>query len=301
MISDLPSADDFYTSGKELLNISWGIVISLLIDLDDAQYYDELDEDTPESYWYASKRHLSTALSIMQQGIEFILKGKIAEISPYLLIVDSPSKWPSPNARGELSFLDFRTIDAQDLIRVIDVFSEHSLSPQFITQFDLLRKKRNRIMHSVDANLTINATEIVESLLFMHKTLFPDEKWAKTRLHMLNRAPESELGADEYSVNRVCREVSLTINLLKPAKVKDFFGIEKKQRSYICPGCYENANTDSGFDFKVAVLNPKGVESNKLYCPVCNDIYTINRISCEQGDCRGNVQSVDGICLTCGF
>jgi len=296
---DIPTANDFFISGKELFDFSWEIVAKLLGDIDDAEYYGENSEEVSDSYWAAAKRRLTTALSITQQGVELILKGKIAEISPYLLIVDPPSKWPSPYDGKAVSFLDFRTVDAQDLIRVIDTFADEPMPSDFVEQFHQLREKRNRIMHSVDKKLVVNVTEVVESLLFMHKSLFPEENWASVRLRFLDVSPESELGANEYSRNIVCREISLVIELLKPSKVKTYLGIDKKQRRYICPACYDEANKDQGFEYYLAVLKPKGPDSNKLYCPICNSTHTVVRQICKEKNCPGNVMSEEGYCLTC--
>ena len=106
MIKNIPTADEFYLSGKELLNFSWNILITLLKDLNDATTFFDVNEDEViQTYWDSARKHLSTSLSIMQQGVELILKGKITYISPYLLITDSPSKWPSPYKDNEINFL----------------------------------------------------------------------------------------------------------------------------------------------------------------------------------------------------
>ena len=82
----------------------------------------------------------------MQQGVELILKGKITYISPYLLITDSPSKWPSPYKDNEISFSQFRTLDAQDLIKVHDIFADAKISDEFAKLYNSLREKRNAII-----------------------------------------------------------------------------------------------------------------------------------------------------------
>lgn len=299
MVKNIPTSEDFYQSGKELFDFAWDVVAKLLTNLDEAKYYEINPEDISEDYWHSAKRKVTTALSITQQGIEFILKGEIAQISPYLLITDSPQKWPSPYEDEEIEFSSFRTIDAQDLIRTHDIFSERNLSPDFVDRFNDLREKRNKIMHSVDKNIAVHATEVVESLLFMHKTLFPEETWPSLRLNFLREEPDVELGSDEYATNRVCWELSLVIKLLQPAQVKEYFNIDKKQRKYTCPACHWDANTDAGFEYKLAELKPKGPNSTKLYCPVCNDTYTVTREDCDDEDCPGNVISDEGLCVTC--
>ncbi len=297
MVKNIPEADDFFQSGKELFDFSWDVVAKLLTDLDEAEYYEIDPEKISETYWNSAKSKLTTALSITQQGIEFILKGKIAEISPYLLIADTPSKWPSPYEE-DIEFSSFRTVDAQDLVHIYDIFSEKRLSDRFVERFNELRDKRNRIMHSIDKNIVVQVADVVDSLLYMHKTLFPDETWPSQRLSFLRSAPDVELGSEEFAINRVCRELDLVINLLQPAQVREYFNIDKKQRKYTCPTCLDDANTDVGFEYMFAELKPKSPDATTIYCPVCNESYNVTREDCA-GECPGNVISDAGQCLTC--
>ena len=110
--------------------------------------------------------------------------------------------------------------------------SENQLNAEFVDRFNALRKKRNTIMHSVNKNFTVHVKEVIKSILFMHKTFFPHETWASERLKFLESAPDVELGSYEFATNRVCWELSLVLKLLKPSQVKEFFNIDKKQRSY---------------------------------------------------------------------
>ncbi|MGF1713345.1 hypothetical protein L4D08_00350 [Photobacterium chitinilyticum] len=299
VVKNIPTAEDYFQSGKELFDFAWDVVAKLLTTLDEAEYYEIDPEEISESYWKSATRHVTTALSITQQGVEIALKGKIAEISPYILISDVPQRWPSPYGRDSIDFSEFRTLDAQDLIRVHDTFSQTPLPSLFVVKFNELREKRNKFMHSVDKNIVVHVAEVVESLLFMHKTLFPNETWPSVRLEFLKNAPDVELGSDEYATNRVCWEISLAISLLKPSQVKEFFNIDRKQRMYTCPSCLDDANTDAGFEYKLAQLKPKGADSTDLYCPICNNTFPVTREHCEDEECPGNVISEDGACLTC--
>ena len=71
---DIPTANDFFKSGKELLDFSWDVIAKLLTDIDEAEYYGVDPEEISDGYWTAAKRRLTTALSITQQGVEFVLK-----------------------------------------------------------------------------------------------------------------------------------------------------------------------------------------------------------------------------------
>lgn len=300
MISEIPTPEDYFQSGKELLDFAWDVIANLLTGIDEAEYYGVEPKDITDKYWNAAKRSLTTSLSITQQGIEFVLKGKIAAISPYLLIADPPSKWPSQTNAADTKFSDLRSIDAQDLIRVLETFSNNALSPDFKQQFNDLREKRNKIMHSIDKDLTVNVTEVLETLLFMHSELFPTEPWTQVRMKFISDAPHSSLDFEDFTRNRICWETYLAVNLLKPAKVLAFFGIDKKQRRYLCPVCKYEANSDIDFEYKLAVLQPKVANCTDLYCPVCNSKHEIIREDCTATNCQGNVIGHDGECLTCG-
>lgn len=299
-VYDIPVPSDFTLSGVELINFSWDIVARLLVDLDEAHYFGLDPLEISSEYWSSAKRNLTTALAIAQQGVEFVLKGKIAEISPYLLLMDPPAKWPSLHTEEDVYFSDFRTIDAQDLVQVFNTFSPTPLPDGFREQFEAARRKRNSIMHSVDKQLNVNVTEVLETILSMHKSLFPKELWPSTRLKFLDEAPTAALGSNEFAVNQVCWEIDLTIQLLKPAKVIEYFGISKKQRMYYCPICLNGANRDGDFEHRLAVLEPKSPTSTSVRCAVCGEVSTVTREDCSVAECKGNVISDEGICLTCG-
>lgn len=299
MINNLPISEDFYSSGKELLNFSWDIVATLLCDMDNATGAFGYDaEKITDAYWNAAKGRLSTALAMTQQGTEFILKGKITDISPYLLIADGPSNVPSPYPNASINFSDIRTIDAQDLIRVLDTFSDTRVPVEFKEHFDDLRKQRNLIMHSVDRTLEVQFQDVIKSILYIHKALFPNESWPAIRLQFLETTPTAPLGAIEYSVNTVCWELSLVEQILTTSEIKLFLGFDPKQYRYLCPECLIAANTDTEFDFKFANLRPKGSTTTDLYCPVCDETYHVVRKPCDC--CDGNVLSEeDEACLSC--
>lgn len=302
MVTNIPAADDFYTAGKELLDFAWDTSCQLLTNLRDAKYYGlDIDEVSAE-YWDAAKRRLRTSLSITQQGVELILKGKIAAISPFILISDTPARWPSPYISSDIDFSQFRTIDAQDLIRVHDTFAKVPLSSQFVELYNSLREKRNSILHTVNKSINVPVKEVFDSLLFMHRSLFPNETWGQVRVECLERYCEIQLGSIDYVKNNVCSELSLVFELLEPARVKHYFGVNKNQRLYYCPKCYTEADHHAGdFDYKLASLNPRGVSTTKLYCPVCNTDHNVIRKKCVSSKCPGNViSSEENICLTCG-
>lgn len=296
-VTDVPNYEDFLHIGSDHLQLAWDQVADLFTDIDDT--IDVYDEETVDEYWKASRRILLTALTTAQQGIEFTLKGYIAQVSPYLLIHNPAGTLPSSSIDSEIPFAEFKTIAAQDLVTMVTAFTDKRLSEPFQTRFEKLRNTRNKIMHSIGKEISIEPIQLIEIILEVHSELFPNRSWPLDRMQFLDRSPVAHLGAGEFTRNKVCWELEIVLNSLKPSKVKKFFGIEKNQRRYSCPGCLSNANRDAGFERRLAVLSPKSPKATSLYCFVCDETFSIMRQCCESPECKGNVFHDEWGCLSC--
>lgn len=314
MVENTPTADDFYTSGEELFNFAWDALLRLVKNLDEASYYGIDKEEVSEQYWEGAKRTISTSLTIIQQGVEFFLKGRITSISPYLLINDPPSKWPSIDINGSvqkntISFAQFRTLDAQDLVKVINTFSHYSLDETFVERFNKMRERRNAIIHSVSNTDDLNVKQVIESLMFFHKYFFPDLTWPSRRYHFLSYSPDAELDEKNWALNVTIFETSLVIQMLTPSETESYLGIDKKMREYFCPKCLNESDRDISPEVPLARLKSKDTEETNLFCPVCNKSHNVIRKQCDENyskfidnhSCPGNVISEEySQCLTCG-
>ena len=298
-VTDVPNYEDFLHIGSDHLQLAWNQVADLLTDIDDAP--DVYDEETKDEYWKASRRILLTALTTAQQGIEFTLKGYIAQVSPYLLIHNPAGTLPGPSIDSEIPFAEFKTIAAQDLVKMITAFTDKCLSKPFHAQFEELRNTRNKIMHSTGKEISIEPAQLIEIILDVHSELFPDRRWPLDRMQFLDRSPLAHLGAVDFTRNRVCWELAIVLSFLKPSKVKKFFGIEKKQRRYFCPNCLLEANRDAEFEHRLAVLTSKSPKAASLYCFVCDETFSVTRQCCESSVCEGNVFHDEWGCLSCTY
>ena len=146
-VTDVPNYEDFLHIGSDHLQLAWDQVADLLTDIDDT--FDVYDEEIKEEYWKASRRKLLTSLTTAQQGIELTLKGYIAQVSPYLLIHNPAGTLPGPSIDSEIPFAEFKTIAAQDLVKMVTAFTDKCLSEPFQARFEELRNTRNKIMHSI--------------------------------------------------------------------------------------------------------------------------------------------------------
>lgn len=316
MIIDVPTGDDFKSAGIDFLNLAWDTLISLSTELKDAEYFynglysDEneevIDQLSSEQYWKQAQRPLSTALSLIQQGTEFLLKGHIATVSPYLLISGDPSNYPSKSHERNIRFSEFKTIDAQDLVKVYNTVSTGRLPDNFRQRFEDLRSKRNIIMHTVDPELYIKTKNLFVEILEICHYLIEPNSWIKIRGQFIQNKPESVLYSPEtrelYKIG-LALEINLVIDLLTTSENNKYFNFNKKTRRYFCPSCYSGFREDYEDEQipRLAQLIPNEPTSNTIYCLVCNESYEVLREDCTAEDCLGNViDPDDGTCLTCG-
>ena len=126
MVIDVPTPDEFESACLGSLNLAWQTAYDLLDQEEQAQIATWDDDHTvTDEYWQSAQPILRNALGLIQQAQELGLKAKIAKISPYLLISQDASRWPS-SASGAVSFSSFRTIDAVDLPKAMELFSPRS-------------------------------------------------------------------------------------------------------------------------------------------------------------------------------
>lgn len=300
MITDIPTPADFQSIGVQLLNCAWDTAAALLIDIDEADYFINDTTEYIDAFWSAARLQRSTALSVAQQGSEFLLKGRIASVSPFLLLGAVPKEWPGGCASRDKPFSDFRTIDAQDLIKVHNTCCSPRLLDSFITEFEDLRKKRNSIMHSIDKSLPIHVSDLVVAVLSINEALGDDKNWVRVRRTYLKEAPLSQMHSSDWVDPRLVAEFMSIRDLLKPAELKRFFAFDKKQRNYICPNCAYSVAPESEYRPLTALLKPNTPESTELWCFVCEETNEIERKDCTEKDCESNVRSYEqGRCLTC--
>ncbi len=160
MITDIPEPNDFFISGWRFLDYGWSQAISLLIGLKIPEDGYQPTATEIEEFWKLGQPDSITSLALVQQGIELLLKGCIAEVSPYLLISDSRA-WKNEFSRCDTPFSEFHTIDAQSLIKVYDTVRKQRLSKSFRERFDELKKHRNTAFHSVSRSITVESAQIL--------------------------------------------------------------------------------------------------------------------------------------------
>jgi hypothetical protein len=287
--------------------MAWEIAYDLLYqkELADIPTWDD-DGTVTDDYWQSAQPILRNALGLIQQAHELGLKGKLAAVSPYLLISQDASRWPGGS--GPVSFSSFRTVDAVDLPRAMELFLS-PLSVMFRDLYEDIRKKRNTFAHGVAKGERLAAIDLLKMILATLQEFFPGQPWPKLRLAYLEKDPTAIAYSSDHAYPRLLREMDTVIEELNPADAKEFLDVDKKSRWYMCPGsCYSEIHTDefaaSGEYPMLAQLRPvKTPGAKQLYCFVCGETVEIERTACKDPKCPADVIFTDEIggrvCLTC--
>lgn len=307
MVVNIPTADEFEGACLGSLNLAWQTAYDLLLQEEQADIatWDDNNEVTDE-YWQSAQPILRNAISLIQQAHELGLKGKIASISPYLLIAQDPSRWPS-GASGPVTFSTFRTLDAIDLPKAMELFST-PLTSSFSALYEDIRKKRNNFSHGVSRGERVAAIDVLKYILATFEELFPGQRWPAARLAYLLSDPAAVAFSSDHAHPRLLREVEAILNSLTRAEAARFFGVNTKARWYKCAGtCYEELRNDefaNGDRPHFAQLTPpKTKGASQLFCFVCGETVQIQRKKCTSLECPADVilKDEDGteVCLTC--
>ena len=325
MITDLPTAENFKSRSTGLLNLAWEVTLSIQQQNDqalseakrvqdelggeDVWTWKDLDSQT-ESFWRRSQAELRNAHSLVNQAIELGLKGRICEVSPFLLIARDARDYPTRSDKQDTPFARFRTIDASDLLRVANSVCAERLPGSFEPFWTELRESRNVEMHSIQDAGFIKPERIVRDLLTANRFLSGNVNWTTDRhIHLFNghRDTAYDMLYSEYNISRLLGEFQTATALLSPAECFEFFGFRKggrAGRSYLCVICdLHSTKYERGTLPHLAQLISRARGETRLHCCACNSDFSVFRQRCPQPDCQGNVISsgpeFGGQCLTC--
>jgi len=314
MINDVPDATDFRSDALSFLNIAWDFAVeSLIVELERAKEYEEhiehLEDNYEEKWWNAAKRQLRVAYTLAHQGVEFYLRSKIAEVSPFLLIDRGPNDWPKGATKTDKPYSEFHTVDAGQLLKIFDSVvpktDSSNLSDDFRRRFEVARVNRNTIIHTVDKKIEPNVTEIVLMILEAVYVFEKGKYWIPFRREYLGSRYDHRIEGGEWVDLQLSTEFMPLVELLGATKGEKYFKLSKKNRTYICPQCSRHSG-DTGEHVYSAQLKPNKPKSKLAFCFLCESEFSVNRIKCKEFDCKGNVILNEGeeyeygpMCLTC--
>lgn len=306
MIVNVPAATGLETAALRAFFSAWSLVLKIATEFDEVYSPDDGDwTDEKTAYLEGCQSDLQAALTGMQQASELALKARIAEVSPYLLLIGGAPKLTS-NPR-DIDFAEFRTLDAHDLPAAVNNFCSKTLSNLFLQDYKELRGLRNKVVHLGSVDQHFNPDDLLRRMIRQFAELWPARRWLVERLSHANRGRYAFFHDGKYSSaeGEVFAELEDTFSFFGKALFKQLVGFDKSARRYLCPACLCNSEArNAGLDLTTcatAFLSPDRVE---VICAMCEGSFTVARAKCSGSDCKGDVvhEAPDdaAYCLTCG-
>lgn len=299
MIKKIPKASKLLASGKELLNLSWQLVVDILC-MQEEDFYEQLTQEEKKLFWKRARREFLTAHTLLVQGIELIVKSRIAKVSPLLLI----ERLSDGSIQENDDFCKCKTIQESVLISYHNKVSDNSISSTFAGKFKDMLKLRNEIIHlETERYTSISgikslAKNVVSNVMYVSEELI-QERWFSVREKFLEESVLAFGDEDTYARMLLCKEFYALKNFLSGPEYGKLFHLSKKAKNYYCVNCYNACGSTKKWEFenyKFAVIDPK--DSTKIYCPVCGTNFTYQKYRCSDNFCRGALHA-DGTCLCC--
>lgn len=306
MITNTPNKSDFEKVSIENLVQSFNLLFKVYDDFID--HDDEvIKEEVPlEGIWLHHHGTIKTALILLHQAIEGLMKSEICETSP-LLLIDKPRKdWPTLPASEDKDFDTLYTIGGESLLTTFCAVPGKFLkNPEIITFIEEIRLKRNQAIHGTDVK-DISAKYVINNVLKAFTLWYETDAWHINLKAKLIDNPLFGYFDVDYENAISYKFLDFALFLLGKSELAKYISVNIKSRPYFCPECKRGIEHDYGtMKSKWAFLNPNEPASNNLHCINCHQDFPIIRKDCHISDCKGNVLFDDPdwsggtVCLTC--
>ena len=301
MISNTPKASAIEKQGIECLYQAFDAMYKNDQDaFEFVSHYKEYKENIRLKYWKYHQGLLRTCLVLLFQSIENFFKAEICKTSPLLLLDEVPKNWNSVNQSKD--FNDFHIRSFEDLLPIYLDSTTRVLTSSQIQEFDLIRRKRNKILHGLfKENLTVEY--LLDIFYLICITLIGPNMWWKKIRHYLIKEPLFGIYDSDIEKALLSYRIEYLWDNLGISKMSKLFDMNLKARRYTCPYCnhYLKEHYDED-ESRYAFLKPNEPESTAVYCIVCDREYKVIRKDCKESDCKGNVLSAeDEVCLSCSL
>lgn len=314
MIKNVPNPHELLVAGESQLNVAWDIIFNHVNEFEKWRDKEELCIDCVVKeeidYWARLQNPIMTSLIVLFQGIEILLKYKISEISPYLLIETKQSKWKKTD-KNDIDFDSFATVDTTSILNLYNGIYETPLSEEFNRIFHRFKDIRNKSMH-LGAIVDLSHEEIVKCILLVHKELVGRYAWTKSRRRYLEGSAGLNLKRECKEgniVNKINSEILYCLSKLKSEDANCFFGCACDDVLVICVKCFDTMlfELDDFFDVNAAnnsftayITDAYGESVAECICCGHREFFD-NTDKCLNPNCSGGLISTStDICLSCG-
>ena len=296
MIENQPSPSDYQNVAFECLIQAYKSICKV--------DNEELAEGILRSdIWDYNEIVLKTSVILTHQALEALLKSKISEIDPLLLLEQKQEKDKTSKKPVNCDFTDLYTISGQELLRIFFTNVDSSdYDKKLANHFEEVRLLRNKLVHGIGAN-KLNP-EPVLILIFRTFTFLcgKDSFWDALQDKFYEHPAQLE-GEPKFVFERADQYVHLEYleALLGRGEMNKHFEHDFKARRYFCPDCTgeegvlvtEDGQASLYPNFKYTFLSPNETDSNNANCLVCSQDFEVERVDCNNKDCKGNVIFID--------
>lgn len=299
MLINIPKSNDYQNVGIECLVQAYKNIFAV----DNGQL---IPEASREDIWKYHEIVLRTSIVLIHQGIESLLKAGVSKKTPLLLIDQKRGDWKTlPNSADE-SFIDLYTIAGNDLLKTFFACVLHkSISDDFITHFENVRIKRNKIVHGIGGD-EISPEEVLKLILWTFTYLLGEDSFWTSFKEKFFKHPGHEVGDIDLENEEVQQYNHLDYleAILGKGELNNHFKIDLKARRYFCPYCTRkdgvlvegDGTVVEHLTSKWAFLNPNTPESTLIQCLVCDESFEVERKDCnsiKRNACKGNLMYLD--------
>lgn len=305
MIINTPTKSEFEEVAIENLTQAFNLLFKVYdnyLDHDDQIVKEEVPVD---EIWEHHHGTLRTALILLHQALEGLMKSVICDTSS-LLLIDKPRKdWPSLPLSEDKEFDSLYTIGGEALLKTFCAVSSTIVrDAELINFIEDIRQKRNQAIHGTNVK-DISARYIIENVLKTFTIWFGKDTWHKELRQNLVENPLFGYFDVDYESAISYKFLDFALLLLGKSSLSKHLSIDLKRRAYFCPECKHGIEHDFGtLTSKWAFLNPNSPTSTKLSCLNCHQSFDVIRRDCSIDGCKGNVLFDDDyaggyVCLTC--
>ena len=306
MILNAPTGSDFETIAKENLTQAFSLLYKVYDNYIGYENTITEDEVSLESLWSHNNGTIRTALILLHQAIEGLMKAAICQTSP-LLLIDKPRKeWPTLPESEDKEFDNLYTIGGEALLNTFcAIQSGISRTADLINFIEDVRQKRNRAIHGTNIK-NVTPKYIIENILRTFTTWFGKDVWHEELVNNILENPLFGYFDADYESKISYRFLDFAMLLLGKGILSKHVSADIKGRQYFCPNCKEGIEHDfDRLESKWAFLSPNKPDSTTVLCVNCRETFVVKREKCIVKGCKGNVLYEDAdyfggnVCLTC--
>jgi hypothetical protein len=295
MITNLPTSTDFENVAKQCLMQAFNVVYEIDKDL---VYVNDVPR---EDVWEYHLGDLSTSLILVYQAIESLMKARICQESTLLLIDLKRTDWPTMPDQADKDFNELFTIGGEALQKTYAAAISPVKADNALMKFiDDIRLTRNKIIHGVSREY-LDPEYLIEIILNTYTYFLGKDSWWLTirELHINN--PIFGFFNNNYEEANLIEKLDYVEEIIEQSEFRKHFSLDLKSRRYYCPWCQSSLAEEEGdLETQWGLLIPQMIKgATEIKCVNCQRVQPVTRQKCNQPDCKGDVISDEGVCLTC--